>query len=682
MALLPQSAGYATILVGGVFFATLMNVFTWVQRRYTNFDPGKIEEFSSASRSVKTGMLSVGITSAWVWAAVFLQTGTLTYSYGVSIPWWFGIGGFVEIAAFSFISSKIKANASGASTYLQVAKVRFGVLGHWAYMFAALVANFVVGCEILIGGAGVLTGMTGLSEYAAIWLLPLVIVAYVLTGGLRATFIADYLHCCILFTCLVVLILATYTRGDAIGSPGKLYDLLLAASEAVPVSGNGHESYLSFRSQGGMYYALTATTSFFGLSFCDQSYWQRSIAARPAGTSKAFIFAGCFFLSVGLGIGSSMGLAARALVSNPAFPGYPNGLSLAEIDAGLAGPYASIVVLGKAGPAMYTIIAFMATTSALSAQLVAVATIFSYDIYREYVNPTATNSQLMRINHATVIGWAIFLACINTAFAYIGLNLNFLFYLMAVCTSGSVFPIGLLMCWTRLNKAGAVLGVIGGLVIGMVAWLVTAVTTQGTISTTTLTDSKVILAGSLSALGIGAIISVGLSLIKPASFDFELTRAIGRGSTVPLDAASTSADKKLHINQSSIDGSRKGQGTYEPALNLVNGGGSTPDSEALYAEEVAKLEKSQTKFRIITGTLLLIILVLIPAPLAGTAVVYPRGLFILQCVAAATFALFSLVLIVFWPLFESRKELSTIFDRIAHKKRLDKSIAQYSDSVP
>lgn len=80
--------------------------------------------------------MSVGITSAWVWAAVFLQTGTLTYLYGVSVPWWFGMGGFVgrsisqsnatqhalgsnndaEIAAFAFVSSKIKANASGAST--------------------------------------------------------------------------------------------------------------------------------------------------------------------------------------------------------------------------------------------------------------------------------------------------------------------------------------------------------------------------------------------------------------------------------------------------------------------------------------------------------------------------------------------------------------------------------------
>ena len=204
-----------------------------------------------------------------------------------------------------------------------------------------------------------------------------------------------------------------------------------------------------------------------------------------------------------------------------------------------------------------------------------------------------------------VVGWAIFLAGINTAFAYIGLNLNFLFYLMAVCTSGSVFPIGILMCWTRLNKAGAVLGVIGGLVVGIVAWLVTAVTTQGAISITTLTASKVILSGSLSALGTGAIISLGLSLIKPASFDFELTRAIGHGTAVPEPApASTpaSTEKKPQDNQSHVV--ELGHYTYEPALRSVEGGGQ---SAAQYAEEVAKLEASQTRFRIITGIFLLVI---------------------------------------------------------------------------
>jgi urea-proton symporter len=203
-----------------------------------------------------------------------------------------------------------------------------------------------------------------------------------------------------------------------------------------------------------------------------------------------------------------------------------------------------------------------------------------------------------------VIFWAIFLAGIDTAFVYIGLDLNFLFYLMAVCTSGAVFPIGLLMCWTRLNKAGAVLGVIGGLVMGIVAWLVTAVTVEGTITITTLTASKVILSGSLSALGTGAIVSIGLSLIKPASFDFELTRAIGHGAAVPKPV-SVSTENVPQDEKSVVVESK--DAPYEPALHSVEGGGRTAESDSEYAAEVVKLEASQTRFRIITGLFLLVI---------------------------------------------------------------------------
>lgn len=175
---------------------------------------------------------------------------------------------------------------------------------------------------------------------------------------------------------------------------------------------------------------------------------------------------------------------------------------------------------------------------------------------------------------------------------------------MAVCTSGAVFPIGLLMCWTKLNKAGSILGIAGGLVMGIVGWLVTAVTTLGSITTTTLTDSKVILAGSLSALGTGAIVSIVLSLIKPASFDFELTRAIGRGPVV--SEAATSLNEKVPQNNSSgvIESNLA---AYEPALNRIEGGGRTKEADDKYAEEIVKLEASQNRFRIITALFLLVI---------------------------------------------------------------------------
>jgi Na+/proline symporter len=45
---------------------------TAIQARYTGFSPKSSEEFSSASRSVKPGLIASGIVSAWTWAATLV----------------------------------------------------------------------------------------------------------------------------------------------------------------------------------------------------------------------------------------------------------------------------------------------------------------------------------------------------------------------------------------------------------------------------------------------------------------------------------------------------------------------------------------------------------------------------------------------------------------------------------
>jgi Na+/proline symporter len=50
-------------------------LITYIQKRYTSFDPNKTEEFLSAEKSIKPGLIAVGIVSAWTWAATLLQSG-------------------------------------------------------------------------------------------------------------------------------------------------------------------------------------------------------------------------------------------------------------------------------------------------------------------------------------------------------------------------------------------------------------------------------------------------------------------------------------------------------------------------------------------------------------------------------------------------------------------------------
>lgn len=58
----------------GLFFSVFMLGLTWLQARYTPFSPSNSEEFTSASRSVKPGLIASGIVSAWTWAATLVCT--------------------------------------------------------------------------------------------------------------------------------------------------------------------------------------------------------------------------------------------------------------------------------------------------------------------------------------------------------------------------------------------------------------------------------------------------------------------------------------------------------------------------------------------------------------------------------------------------------------------------------
>ena len=65
-----------------------MTVIDQAQNRYTRFSTKGSEEFNTASRSVKPGLIASGIVSAWTWAATLLQSSTVAYTYGVAGPFW------------------------------------------------------------------------------------------------------------------------------------------------------------------------------------------------------------------------------------------------------------------------------------------------------------------------------------------------------------------------------------------------------------------------------------------------------------------------------------------------------------------------------------------------------------------------------------------------------------------
>ena len=195
--------GWAVVVGLGFAFAAFMMVITYLQNRFTDHSTKSLEEFNSASRSVKPGLIAAGIVSAWTWAATLLQSSVMTYTYGVSGAYWYADGAMVQIMLCAIMACKIKTCAPFVSTFLEVVRIRYGKKVHVLFIAFALVTNLLVSSQLVLGGAAVVTELTGLHVLAGLFLIPTSVAVYTVTGGLRATFIADYSHTVGLFVVIL-----------------------------------------------------------------------------------------------------------------------------------------------------------------------------------------------------------------------------------------------------------------------------------------------------------------------------------------------------------------------------------------------------------------------------------------------------------------------------------------------
>lgn len=85
---------------------------------------------------------------------------------------------------------------------------------------------------------------------------------------------------------------------------------------------------------------------------------------------------------------------------------------------------------GKGGAGAITVITFMAVTSTLSAQVIAVSSIISFDMYRTYIKPRATDRDVIRWSHYGVVFFALFAAAFSTMLHYVGADLNWTLYML------------------------------------------------------------------------------------------------------------------------------------------------------------------------------------------------------------------------------------------------------------
>lgn len=512
--ILPQGIGYFVLIGIGLVMALLVSGLVraetkWLGTRRT------FEWFSTAGRNVKAGLIASSVVSAWTWAATLLQSSTVAYEYGIGGPFWYAAGASIQVVLFAILAIELKRKAPNSHTFPEIIYIRLGRHAHKVFLIFALLTNTIVTAMLIIGGAAVLNSLTGVNTYLAALLIPMGIIIYTFVGGLKATFLADYTNTIFLFVVVLVFVAAIYFTSQPIGGIEGMYHKLVDAAAVKPIQGNSQGSYLTMASNGALLFGIINIVGNFGAVFVNQAYWQRAIAARPRSIVPGFLIGGLGWFAIPFTLATMLGLSAVA-----------SGiiLSPAEIESGLVAPTVAVHLLGEMGAILILAVIFTAVTSAGSAELVAVSSLLTYDIYRTYAKPAATGRELMRFSRLVILIFGVGMGAMASVLFNWGINLEYMYLAMGILIGSAVAPIALAILWKKTNGMAAICGAIGGLALGIFVWLFTAYFLFNSIDISSTGQIMPLLWGNVTSIISGAVITLVGSILKADNFNFDNMR--------------------------------------------------------------------------------------------------------------------------------------------------------------
>ena len=644
---LPQAAGYAVVVGLGVVFAAGMILTTFVLRRY-NKEIITAEEFATAGRSVKKSLISAAVVSSWTWAATLLTSTTQTYNNGISGSFYYAAGATCQIVLFACLAIKAKERAPGAHTYLEIVKARYGSGAHGVMLFFGLATNVLVTAMLLSGGSAVVSDLTGMNTVAACLLLPLGVVVYTLFGGIKATFLTDYAHTVVIIVIIMVFSFSAFATSDKLGSPAVVWEAVTKLAETQPREGNAGGSYLTLHSRSGGIFFVINIVGNFGTVFLDNGYFNKAFAADPSATLPGYVLGGLAWFAIPMLTSTCLGLVGLSLENTEYWPTYPNKLTPEQVSAGLVLPNAAVALLGKGGAVCSLLLVFMAVTSAMSAELIAVSTIFTYDIFRTYVDPKASGKKLIFMSHMSVIAFAYVMAGFAIGLYYAGISMGYLYELMGIIIGGAVLPSTLTLLSRKQNKQAVIFTPIIATGFAIFSWLLCTKMKFKTVTVDTTFEDDSMLTGNVVALLSPLVfIPIFTYAFKPQNFDWNILKEIKR---VDEEEEIAEATEGKHTNSGDFE-------NVHPAKSQIS----------IVASELAELKtdqieieskmlnKSFKKAVIICISLTLSLVILWPMPMYGSSYVFSKKFFTGWVVVLIIWIFFSAFLVVVCPLWEGRE---------------------------
>merc|ERR1712216_621023 len=406
---LPEAIGWVICLVLGCAFAALVGGLVYLSNKNVsaeNQTGTNSEVFSTAGRTISAGLTAADVVSKWTWAATLLQSSNVAWNYGVSGPFWYASGATIQVLLFAILAIEVKRKCPAIHTMLEIVLCRWGSTAHLTFLFFGLMTCLIVTAMLILGGAATINALTGMNVYAANFAIPMPVMLYTAFGGLKGTYYASFTHTAVIYLALLIFLWKIYAGPSDIGSVDTMHENPICASHRQVAGGgswNQNGQYITMRSSGGLMFGIINTVGNFGTVFVDQSYWQGAIACKPSATYRGYLLGGMAWFAIPFSMATALGLAGRAL---------DLPITAGESGSGLVPPAVATHLMGQGGAFLVAFQLFLAITSTANSEQLAVASLFSYDVYKRYMNEQATGAQMIYVSRVMVGAWSGLIAAI------------------------------------------------------------------------------------------------------------------------------------------------------------------------------------------------------------------------------------------------------------------------------
>lgn len=443
------------------------------------------DQYLFAGRNIGLALVTATLMATWVTGNTVLAAPEQAYTIGIWGMIGYAFAGF-GLLFFAPLSVRIRRLMPRGFTSGDFMRLRYG-RAVWA-IFLFISAAYFIGWLITQGmGAGLLLQALSGFDYRVGMLVVLVVTTiYTAFGGMRAVIGMDFIQAMMIMIGLVVVAVLAYATYGV----GEVYQGLQA----------NKSSALNFLLPAGLLFAWNTALFSMGEVFHSNVWWMRAFASRPTVNFRGFLLSGIAWMTVPLVTGS-IALVALAL---------PGEFDIPQVN--MVFPIVAANLLGTLGAILVFIVVFAALASTISGLLAATATLLTEDIYRQFINPEATDERLRQVARWLILGLGVLTIALSWNYVT---TMYGLLLLTGALVGSTVWPIACGLYWERANRQGAFAAMLLGSAAGLTFYFVVSS-----------------FAAALIAFVVSALIMVVWTLVKPQSFDWNILRTAGTKEAV------------------------------------------------------------------------------------------------------------------------------------------------------